>query len=56
MKVNVFLDELRKEITPEIRNEVDMSFRIAIEPWPDMPTKGALGDPCNQSAGGIEKG
>lgn len=29
MKVNAFLDELRKEITPEIRKQVDMSFRIA---------------------------
>lgn len=29
MKVNAFLDELRKEITPEIRKQVDMSFHIA---------------------------
>ena len=29
MKVDAFLEELRKEITPEIRKQVDMSFRIA---------------------------
>lgn len=29
MKTNAFLEELRKEITPEIRKQVDMSFRIA---------------------------
>lgn len=29
MKVDTFLEELRKEITPEIRKQVDMSFRIA---------------------------
>lgn len=29
MKVNAFLEELRKEITPEIKKQVDMSFRIA---------------------------
>lgn len=29
MKVNAFLEELRKEITPEIKRQVDMSFRIA---------------------------
>lgn len=29
MEIDAFLDELRKEITPEIRKQVDMSFRIA---------------------------
>lgn len=29
MEIDAFLDELRKEITPEIRKQVDMSFHIA---------------------------
>lgn len=29
MEIDAFLEELRKEITPEIRKQVDISFRIA---------------------------